>query len=76
MKLSKMIQNLKEVMIEHGDLECIYSIDDEGNAFHEVHHIPSVGYFKDDEFYIKDDLEELFDIDVPRNAKINVVCIN
>ena len=60
MKISEMIKNLQEFMAEHGDLECWYSEDDEGNAYHPVYFKPSM-YFvnKDEEVYQSDDLEYL-----------------
>ena len=42
MKISEMIKNLQEFMNEHGDLDCWYAIDDEGNAFHPVSYNPSL----------------------------------
>ena len=44
MKVSKMIKNLQEFMARHGDLECYYAIDDEGNAYHPVYYNPSMYY--------------------------------
>lgn len=34
MKISEKIAELEAVLAEHGDIECIYSKDDEGNGFH------------------------------------------
>lgn len=42
MKISEMIANLKEFMEEHGDLECWYAIDDEGNGYHKIYYEPSL----------------------------------
>lgn len=33
MKISEMINNLQEFKDEHGDLDCWYSRDDEGNGY-------------------------------------------
>lgn len=48
MKVSEMIKNLQEFMAEHGDLECRYSEDDEGNAYHRVYSTPSKYYVNED----------------------------
>lgn len=34
MKLSKHIKECEEFLKQHGDLECIYATDDEGNNFY------------------------------------------
>lgn len=58
MKISKMIKNLQEFMAQHGDLECWYSEDDEGNAYHPIYFAPSEYYAdKDGEVYQYEDLE-------------------
>lgn len=44
MKVSEVIQFLKEIQKEHGDLECWYSSDDEGNSFRKLFYEPSVCY--------------------------------
>ena len=44
MKISQMIENLQSFMSEHGDLDCYYAVDDEGNDYHEVYYEPSL-YF-------------------------------
>lgn len=44
MKISEMIKNLQEVMIEHGDIDCWYARDDEGNGYQEVYYDPSFRY--------------------------------
>ena len=41
MHISEMIKNLKEFMDEHGDLECWYATDDEGNEYNKIHWAPS-----------------------------------
>lgn len=48
MKISEMIKGLQEFMAEHGDLECWYSVDDEGNAYHQVCFAPSKYYVNAD----------------------------
>lgn len=48
MKISEMIKNLQEFMVEHGDLECWYARDDEGNGYQEVCYEPSLYYVNED----------------------------
>ena len=36
MLLSELIRNLKDSKKKYGNLECVYSIDDEGNDFQPV----------------------------------------
>lgn len=42
MKISEMIKNLQSFMEEHGDLDCWYAIDDEGNGYQEIQYEPSL----------------------------------
>ena len=44
MKVSEMIKNLQEFMNAHGDLECWYAVDDEGNGYQQVGYDPSLYY--------------------------------
>lgn len=44
MKISEMIQNLQEFKAKHGDIECWYAEDDEGNGYQEVYFTPSLRY--------------------------------
>ena len=41
MKITELMHQLRQIKKKHGDLECIYSIDDEGNDFHPVHFHPT-----------------------------------
>ena len=58
MKISEMIKNLQEFMNEHGDLDCWYAVDDEGNDFKKVHYDPSLRYTAEwlDDIYTAEDL--------------------
>lgn len=58
MKVSEMIKNLQEFMAKHGDLDCWYAVDDEGNAYHEVYFKPSK-YYSNEEYGVmqEEDLE-------------------
>ena len=59
MKISEMIKNLQEFMEKHGDLDCWYAVDDEGNEFHEVYFDPSFRYVdKYGDVYCQEDLDE------------------
>jgi hypothetical protein len=63
MILSEYITQLKDIQDKHGgNLEVIYSADDEGNWFRPAVYSPSIGKFDGNEF----DTEE----------KANAVCIN
>lgn len=59
MKISKMIKNLQEFMEENGDLECWYSVDDEGNAYHPIYFTPSKYYVNNDNGDVYQTLEDL-----------------
>ena len=48
MKISEMINNLQEFMEEHGDIDCWYAVDDEGNGYQEVCFDPSKYYVDED----------------------------
>ena len=48
MKVSEMIKNLQEFMEVHGDIDCWYAVDDEGNGYQEVHFDPSKYYVDED----------------------------
>ena len=73
MKLTKYIEKLQELLKEHGDLELIYSSDDEGNNHNKVHHNPSVVNYiaSDREVIHEDDLEEWDESDYEK-----VICVN
>lgn len=59
MKISEMIKGLQEFMKDHGDLECWYAVDDEGNGYQEVHYTPSKYYVSEDGDVMQlEDLEE------------------
>lgn len=58
MKVSEMIKNLQEFIVENGDIECYYAVDDEGNAYHPVYCKPSKYYVDEDgEVMQREDLE-------------------
>ena len=44
MKISEMIKNLQAFAFEHGDVDCYYAVDDEGNGYKAVYYEPSLMY--------------------------------
>ena len=88
MKLTEYIKELQDLLSEHGDLKCIYSTDDEGNGYSEVHYSPSMGHFDEDsEFYGEEGLADMMEdykndeytdeeIQVALKTLEKVVCIN
>lgn len=69
MVLSEYINNLTEFLKEHGDLNVVYSVDEEGNSFNQVCFPPTVGYFDDCDFVSTDNFDE-------GSYEINSICIN
>lgn len=76
MKISEMIKNLEEFMAEHGDIDCWYATDDEGNGYHEVYFDPSFRYVNDEgEMYREEDLEEYLEDYELTKEDVTPVCI-
>ena len=44
-------------MDEHGDVDCYYAVDDEGNAYREVHYSPTLMFSNGEDCYSKRDIE-------------------
>lgn len=65
-----MINNLQAFMRTYGDLDCYYAVDDEGNAYHEVHYTPS-------RYYVNEcgDVYQEADIDPEDIAELKPICI-
>lgn len=74
MKLSKYIELLQRTLKYEGDLECVYSTDDEGNAYHKVNYAGSHLYFENlEDYYLEQvDVEELDDYP----DAVRAFCIN
>ena len=73
MKVSEMIKNLQKFMEEHGDLECWYATDDEGNGYQRVYYEPSTYYVDlDDEIYHGEEDLEYFELDL---EDVTPVCV-
>ena len=68
MKLSKYIKLLTEQYNKHGDLDCYYATDDEGNFFERIKHEPTVCEIQDNEPVIPDDSED--------DITINAIIVN
>ena len=65
LKASEVIKYLQLLIDKHGDLETVYSADDEGNDFNDIYFKPSAGVYADREF------------NAPRDGeKPNRICIN
>ena len=65
MKAKELIERLQELVIEHGNLELIYGVDDEGNDYDTVQYSASVCNYEDGE------REE-----VEKGEKPTYICIN
>ena len=72
MKISQMIKNLQEFKKKHGDLDCWYAVDDEGNDYHEVYWSPSLCYLGNDEVY--SNIEDVYDCDL-EPEDVQEICI-
>ena len=73
MKISQMIKNLQEFMKEHGDLNCWYAVDDEGNDYNEVYWPPSL-YYVDDEANIYTSMDDVEDAELTIED-VDPICI-
>jgi len=80
MKFKDYVNNLnKQLQLnpEIGEYETIYSIDDEGNAFHEVYYDElSIGHFSRGEFISKENVDEEPEYYEKQDTTPNAVCIN
>ena len=70
MTLNTYINRLRKLQEEgYGECEMIYARDDEGNSFHSVNYMPSLGHFTEEgEFIEKNAMED--------DQRINSVCVN
>ena len=77
-RISDIIRTLERLKATNGDLEVVYAIDDEGNAFHKVYHSPSIGMYNHGDFLSISEYRELKEeggLWYPDNSE-KVVCIN
>ena len=73
MKISEMIKNLQEFMEEHGDLDCWYATDDEGNGYQMVSYDPTLMYVNEyDDVFGQDAYDEADDDD---REDLTPICI-
>lgn len=72
MKISEMIENLEKFKKEHGDLECWYAVDDEGNEYHPVYFKPSKYYYDEDYGTLQDEDLEYYELDI---EDVEPICI-
>lgn len=72
MKISEMIKNLQTFKRLHGDLECWYAEDDEGNGYHPVYFAPTL-YYVDayNEVHNKEEVDN--DYEVVAGRKICII---
>ena len=75
MKLKEYLEKLQELYETYGDLELIYSSDDEGNNYDTVKYLPVIVNFKicDKEIVTDEDIVE-YEYDETDYSK--VICIN
>ena len=73
MKISEMIKNLQEFMAVHGDLDCWYAKDDEGNGYQKVYYDPSL-YYVDEDQEVYGNIEDLEEYDLTVED-VTAICI-
>jgi hypothetical protein len=71
MKAKQVVKQLNKLIAEFGDLDVVYSCDEEGNSFHPLVILPSPGNFSEEgyTFECSDDSDE-------SKKNINAICIN
>lgn len=74
MKLSEYIKDLQESLVEFGDLDVVYSTDEEGNGYHKLECGGGCMYVENLQDYFLEylDYDELGEYEEP----IKVFCIN
>jgi len=83
-KLSEHIFRLLEYLRDEGDMDLVYAIDDEGNAFHKVYHHPTLGMYNEKrgeylsmtEYEQSQEEDELYYPGDSPDDTVKVVCIN
>ncbi len=75
MKISEMIKNLQEFMAEHGDLDCWYARDDEGNGYQQIHYNPSL-YYVDEDYEVYGNVEDLEYYDLTEEDVTKICIVN
>lgn len=72
MKISEMIKNLQDFEAKHGDVDCYYAVDDEGNAYHPVYFKPSKYYFNEEYGVIQEEDFEYYELHM---SDVEPICI-
>ena len=73
MKISEMIKNLEEFKEKHGDIECWYAEDDEGNGHRRIYYKPSLRYIGLD-YEMYNDEEDVEYCGIPM-SEVEPICI-
>ena len=77
MTLKEYALKLNEAAKKHPNALVIYSKDDEGNDYQQVHFAPTLGHFNDHEWRSANDIrDEEADTGTKLGLKINAVCVN
>ena len=71
MKLKEYIEKLQELYLEHGDLELVYAVDDEGNYYNKVSYDPGIINMCGEDRISEEDIEEYSSEEIKQ-----YVCIN
>ena len=64
-KLSEHIFRLLEYLRDEGDMDLVYAIDDEGNAFHKVYHHPTIGMYNRGQYLSETEYEQALKVKGP-----------
>ena len=78
MKISELIKELTDIMEHVGDIECIYSTDDEGNGYSYIHYMPTLMQMNEDhDAYSTPNIQEMMeDEDFCIDDYKPVCCVN
>ena len=71
MRLKEYIEKLQELYLEHGDLELVYAVDDEGNYYDKVSYDPGIINMCGEDRISEEDIEEYSSEEIKQ-----YVCIN
>lgn len=76
LKISDVIEGLKNIQQEHGDLECYFATDDEGNSYYEVNYQPTLFFRPKNKPRYRPELISGKDCEYDKNRLIPVCVIN
>ena len=71
MKLKEYIEKLQELYLEHGNLELVYAVNDEGNYHNKVSYDPGIINMCGEDRISEEDIEEYSSEEIKQ-----YVCIN